>query len=72
MTESATRKSLDKLPVAGEASGHGDGDGASTIARARGSQEKREWERGILRARVCLQRRGDLILLDVSWMLDTS
>ena len=32
--ESATRKSLDNLPIAGEVSGHGDGDDASTTSRA--------------------------------------
>ena len=47
MTESTTRKSLDDLPVVGEASGRGDGDDALTTARTRGSDEKREWGRGI-------------------------
>ena len=47
MTESTTRKSLDNLPVAGEASGRVDGDGASTTTRTRGSEEKHELERGV-------------------------
>ena len=60
MTESTTRKSLDNLPVAGEASGRVDGDGASTTTRTRGSEEKHEWERGISGDKVRQQNQGNI------------
>mgnify|MGYP000982487515 CR=1 FL=1 len=62
---------LDILSGSREASGRDNDDGAAATAQARSKQRRGGRARGIWRAMVCLQRRGALILLGMSWMLDT-